>query len=335
MRTRLPYLLAAFLLVAGAADAKTLKLSVRPGKVKKGQETQQCWPAKFPLKEDAEVNRIQIFVKGGSHHVHLYRPYPGVTDYPPKNCPFAIDFSKWQLVAATQSPVLDWQLPPDVGINFKGRQPLLIQTHFVNTESLTVKGRPRAKMYLHTMPRGSAKAFGGALFGQDRTVEVPPGASTVYGRCAMTGTGPTARPMTIMALTGHYHFRGIKFELFRTLADGSMGERIYLSEGYADPIFQQYGSDAPLVLQAGEGLEWRCSYLNNTSETFKFGPNTAMDEHCNFFGFYYPTHEPQEAVDCIRMFGNPAARTDPIEIRCGADGVVCPPNPPPAPAPGN
>jgi hypothetical protein len=58
-----------------------------------------------------------------------------------------------------------------------------------------------------------------------------------------------------------------------------------------------------------------------------------MNEHCNFFGFYYPSHEPQEAVDCIRMFANPANRTDPVEIRCGADGVPCPPNPPPAPAP--
>jgi len=234
---------------------------------------------------------------------------------------------------ASQTPTLDWQLPPGVGIDIGPRQPLLIQTHFVNTQSLAVKGAARAKILLHTMDPGSVQNYAGGLFGQDRTVEVPPGSSTVVGRCAMTGTGENARPMTIMALTGHYHFRGVKFELYRTHADGSLGEEVYHSDGYTDPVFQQYKADNPLVLQAGEGLEWRCSYENNTDQTFKFGPNTAMNEHCNFFGFYYPSHEPQEAVDCIKMFANPAARTDPVEIRCGADGVACPPNPPPAPAP--
>lgn len=332
MRARLPVLLC-LLLFAAHADARTLVLSARSGRVKKGQEKQQCFPVKFPLREEAAVNRIQMFVRGGSHHVHLYRPYPGTAEYPPHNCPFAIDFSKWQLIAATQNPTLDWQLPPGVGINFGPRQPLLIQTHFVNTQALAVKGRARAKMYLHTMDPGSVKEFGGALFGQDRTVEVPPGRSVAYGRCAMTGTGDQARPMTIMALTGHYHFRGVEFDLYRTRADGSLGELVYHHQGYDDPTFQQYPPDNPLVLQAGEGLEWRCTYQNDTDETFKFGPNTAMNEHCNFFGFYYPSHEPQEAVDCIKLFADPTNRTEPVEIRCGADGVPCPPNPPPTPAP--
>jgi hypothetical protein len=157
----------------------------------------------------------------------------------------------------------------------------------------------------------------------------------------MTGTGSTARPMTVMALTGHYHFRGVQFDLFRTTvgtpSDGRCTpetcELVYHHEGYDDPIFQQYPPETPLVLQAGEGLEWHCTYENNTDQTFKFGPNTAMNEHCNFFGFYYPSHEVQEAVDCIRMFADPVNRTNPVEIRCGADGVPCPSNPPPTPAP--
>jgi hypothetical protein len=318
------------LLVGPLAEARTLVLSARVGKVRKGDEKQLCHPVTFPLRQEAAVNRIQMFVRGGSHHVHLYRPYPGTVEYPPRNCPFAIDFSKWQLVAATQNPVLDWELPPGVGINFGPRQPLLIQTHFVNTQALAVKGRARAKMYLHTMPPGTVREYAGALFAQDQTVEVPPGRTTVSGRCAMTGTDDKARPMTIMALTGHYHFRGVQFDVYRTLADGSRGELVYHHEGYEDPTFHQYPADSPLVLEAGEGLEWRCTYQNESDETFRFGPNTERNEHCNLFGFYYPSHEPQEAVDCIRMFADPVNRTEPFEIRCGADGIPCPPNPPPA-----
>ena len=35
------------------------------------------------------------------------------------------------------------------------------------------------------------------------------------------------------------------------------------------------------------------------TETFKFGPNTQKNEHCNLFGFYYPTDDPLEAIDCV------------------------------------
>jgi hypothetical protein len=158
----------------------------------------------------------------------------------------------------------------------------------------------------------------------------------------MTGGAAQNHAMTVMALTGHYHFRGIRFEVWRMLADGTRGELVYLNEGYNDPKFQQYSLDesvAPidggkLVLAPGEGLEWACTWQNDTGQngippqTFKFGPNTQMNEHCNLFGFYYPTDAPQEAVDCIHM-----SRSPDVNVRCGADGVACPPNPPPAPTP--
>jgi hypothetical protein len=102
-----------------------------------------------------------------------------------------------------------------------------------------------------------------------------------------------------MALTGHYHFRGVTFEVYRVHADGAVGELLYEDEGYAEPPFRQYPRDEPLVLRAGEGLEWRCTYENRDLVTYEFGPYTEENEHCNLFGFYYPTATPQEAIDCV------------------------------------
>jgi hypothetical protein len=307
MRAALVLLLALALGLAAAAaihakpDLRPIILSARGGKVKFGVEKQQCHPRTFPRNQDAEINRVEMHVKGGSHHVHLYRPYGGEVVYPPKECPFAVDFSKWQLVAATQNPTLDWQLPPGVAINLGAHQPLMIQTHFVNAQTLSVKGRAKAKIKLHPMDPSHVTAHGGALFGQDRTVRVPPGSSTIKGRCALTGTGADAHDMTIMALTGHYHFRGVRYQVYKVNVDGTLGEQIYDHYGYDDPKFQIYPTEQPLTLRAGEGLEWWCSYENPTSETYEFGANTQRNEHCNLFGFYYPTTTPQEAVDCIHM----------------------------------
>jgi hypothetical protein len=288
-------------------NLRPIILRVSVGRVKKGTEKQSCHPIKFPRSEQTAVDRIEIKVHGGSHHVHLYRPYNGEPVYPTYNCPFAVDFDHWQLVAATQTGALDWRLHPGVGIMFEARQPLMIQTHFVNTGFLDVKGRASAKMRLHPMA-GTPTAYAGAFFGQDRTVLVPPGtganATTLVNRCTITGEGPNARDMTIMAFTGHYHFRGTRFQVYKVHTDGSLDPTpVYDHTGYADPEFKEYPPEAPLVLKAGEGIEWWCTYDNDpvrwNNQTFKFGPNTEMNEHCNLFGFYYPTDTPQEAIDCI------------------------------------
>jgi len=59
----------------------------------------------------------------------------------------------------------------------------------------------------------------------------------------MTGSATDNQEKTVMALTGHYHFRGMRYRIWRTLADGTRGELVYLQDGYADPKFQQYSID--------------------------------------------------------------------------------------------
>src|SRR5262245_46457820 len=83
-------------LVTAGPDLRPINLSVRVGKVKVGDEKQQCWPVKFPRNREIDVSRVQMVLRGGSHHVHLYRPYNGEPVYPTKNCPFAVDFSHWE-----------------------------------------------------------------------------------------------------------------------------------------------------------------------------------------------------------------------------------------------
>jgi hypothetical protein len=285
--------------VAAAPDLRPIVLNASSGRIKLGEEKQLCHRLRIPRRQETEVNRIEMLVKGGSHHVHLYRPYGGPPDWPTHDCPYAVDFNKWQLVSATQNKALDWKLHPGVGILFAPREPVLIQTHFVNVGALTTQGTARAKITLHPADPTTIKMHGGALFAQDRALVVPPGTSTVANRCQLTGDASENRTLTIMAFTGHYHFRGVRFEVQRVRADGSLGEMLYEHDGYDDPSFQQYPVDPALVIHPGEGFEWRCTYQNDSDTTYWFGPNTQMNEHCNLFGFYYPTEVPQEAIDCI------------------------------------
>jgi copper type II ascorbate-dependent monooxygenase-like protein len=284
-----------------ALDLRPIVLTARPGRVPPGEEIQRCHRLRLPRRDTVEIGRVRMFVRGGSHHVHLYRPYNGPPAYPPLDCPFAVDFDHWQLVAATQKALLDWMLPPGVAIQLAGREPLMIQTHFVNGGALSTPGRARARITLDPVDPRTVTAHAGAIFAQDRLLSVPPGRTTVKSRCTVTGDAPDAREMTILAFTGHYHFRGVAFDVYRVGADGALGERVYHHDGYGDPDFTQYKGPDALVLHPGEGIEWWCTYQNDGTETYEFGPNTQRNEHCNLFGFYYPTATPHEAIDCIHL----------------------------------
>jgi len=117
--------LASMLLAASArADTKPPKLrrprsgvqfTVGPVPVERGKEITECTYFKLPRKHDLDVNKVQISVSGGSHHVHLYRPEDPNLDLADGHeaCNFALDFSVWQLILASQNLELTWRLPPE------------------------------------------------------------------------------------------------------------------------------------------------------------------------------------------------------------------------------
>jgi hypothetical protein len=276
-----------------------VQLSITSRPVPVGTEETVCHYLKLPSDVDFDVDRIQISVTGGSHHIHLYRPYDKTLDVPDgfEQCNMAVDFDKWALVVATQLRKTDWELPQGVAFHFRAGEQLLVQTHFVNVGALETIGEGKVLMNLNAADRGSVTDYAGALFGQDRDVDVPP-LSNVTG--SATCTFPN--PITIFAQTGHYHFRGKRFSTYRW-DDGVRGEEIYHHEGYADPKFEIYDpADAPFF-DSGQGLEWECYWENPTINEYKFGPFTDINEHCNLFAFYYPTQSLNESTTCVQKDG--------------------------------
>ena len=265
--------------------------------VEMGKEETGCHYFKLPSDVDLEVNRFQIAVTGGSHHIHLYRPYDSTLDLPDgyEVCNHAVDFDKWELVVATQIRHSDWELPEGVAYHFHAGEQLLMQTHFVNVGSLETVGEGKVLMNLNAADRATISAHAGAIFGQNKDVDVLPHTSpTADAECVF----PEA--LNLMAETGHYHFRGRYFQTFLWNGSGQ-GEKIYDYQGYDDPPFAVH--DPAIVFAAGQGLQWECAWENNTDNEYKFGPFTDTNEHCNWFGFYYPTGAVNEAITCVKKDG--------------------------------
>ncbi|MBI1816803.1 MAG: hypothetical protein HYR72_17630 [Deltaproteobacteria bacterium] len=277
--------------------AKGVQLQVTAAAIPKGKEETSCHYLKLPSDVDFDVNRFQIAVTGGSHHVHLYRPYDSTLNLADgvEVCNTAVDFDKWELVVATQLRHSDWELPEGVAYHFHAGEQLLMQTHFVNVGSLETDGDGKVLMNLNAAAAGSVTAHAGAIFGQDKDVFVAAHSTpTLSAECVFP------KPIVLMAETGHYHFRGRHFWAYRW-DNNMLGDLTYEYVGYDDPPFAVHAP--PLEFAAGQGLQWQCYWENNTDNDFKFGPFTDTNEHCNWFGFYYPTDTDNEAITCVKKDG--------------------------------
>ncbi len=267
--------------------------------VPSGKEETGCHFFKLPSEVDLDVNRFQIAVTGGSHHIHLYRPYDSTVDVPDhyEVCNHAVDFDVFELVVASQLRHSDWELPPGVAYHFRAGEQLLMQTHFVNVGSLETVGEGKVLMNLQAADPGTVTDHAGSIFGQDKDVDVLPHTSpTATAECVFP------KQTVLMAETGHYHFRGRHFSTYLwDYATDTRGDQIYDYEGYDDPPFAVHYPE--IEFDPGQGLQWQCDWVNDTDNEFKFGPFTDTNEHCNWFGFYYPTDSPNEAITCVKLNG--------------------------------
>lgn len=295
------------LALVGDASARKKKAPIRmpkPGRgaqivvgpitVPRGSEITECTYLKLPSKKDLAVNKVKIKVHGGSHHIHLYRPHDRTMSLEDghESCNFALDFDVWQLILGSQSVLLNWKLPDGIAFHFTAREQLAAQTHFVDNGALESPEDGWAIYNLYAMPESKVTSYAGALFGQDKDVVVPAhSVATATTRCVFD------RPVDLLALTGHYHFRGVKFTA--NVWDGEKtGAPLYEYHGYEEPTFRRYAAGEQAQIP---GIEWTCTYENDTDTDFTFGPFTDANEHCNLFAFYYPTFSKQEFMTCVQQ----------------------------------
>jgi len=270
-----------------------VQLKVTSPPVAKGTEETGCHYLKLPSDVDFDVNRIQVAVTGGSHHIHLYRAYDRTLDVPDhyEVCNQAVDFDTWELVVPVQLRQVDWELPVGVAFHFRAGEQLLIQTHFVNVGSLETVGEGHAIMNLQAAAPGTVTDHAGTIFGQDKDVFVP-----AHSQTTQSANCVFSKALNLISETGHYHFRGREFSTF-LWDNGARGDQIYDYVGYSDPPFKLH--DPPLVFAPGEGIQWQCYWENNTDNDYKFGPFTDTNEHCNWFASYYPTDTLDESITCV------------------------------------
>ncbi|MBX9928075.1 MAG: hypothetical protein K2X99_04105 [Gemmatimonadaceae bacterium] len=240
---------------------------------------------------DIYVNRIQMQMRTGSHHLIAYdftsdlpaifRPATGaIRDIRnpdgSQNLLNMIAMPYHLFLAGAQSPTTEYRFPAGVALRVPANARLDLNSHYVNPGRGEITGQ--AEVNLFTVPQSAVQQVAQALFLNNQNITIPAGRDTTI-RTSFTFPART----TILSLTSHMHKRGIRF-VVRMKGGPRDGELLYDTNDWEHPLIKEFAT--PLVLQPGEGLTSEVTYRGDPSKVVRFGL-TSDDEMGIIFGYWY------------------------------------------------
>jgi hypothetical protein len=288
-----------------------------------GTEVQKCYFFTVPGTGTAPIwiSRTDATQNPGSHHFNVFR-VKTVVNLNGNNgdlvdggqCWISSNWADWPLVTNLQesSPghnEVDWKLPDGVAYQFTPGEKLMLQIHYVNATTQQTPGKGKALVNFWNYTGSGTPMELGTVFATNQNIRICPGDMDVKFNttCRFARTGP----VTILGANGHFHSRGVEFDMNAVDANNNpMGSNFYTSMVWNDPPF-----NTALNVQVPQngGVGWTCAYnyekpaaacadptknnctvsdgtCTDASSTccISFGGHVEFQEHCNAFVYYYP-----------------------------------------------
>ncbi len=211
------------------------------------------------------------------------------------SCFVSGNWKDWPLVTNLQNSSPgnnsnDWTLPEGVAHKFMPGEKLMLQIHYVNATTQMTPGNGKGIVNFHSIPASQVTAELGTMFATDQMIKVCPGD---MNRSFETSCRFAKQPVTIIGANGHFHSRGVRFEITPYDSITGAGTPFYTSTTWDDPPFSQKLS-VPVPQDGGFG--WKCTYSMRADQCgdpknnccITFGGKVETQEHCNAFVYYYP-----------------------------------------------
>jgi hypothetical protein len=221
-----------------------LQIDVQPFVVPDSAEVQGNFYLHLPSQVPFDVERIEIAMNQGTHHMNLYR---STVAWPPDSgiarkivfrylegnvdtiaVRYQAEFNATivrnggDMMVEAQVPYLNWSFPklPDgtqSAVHFGANDTLVIENHYVNISSLNGGGS-------QTTPNGMGKVIinlwratsgpvtqASMMFARKTNLYIPAKTDSTFQKDCRFGTGNLNWPIYILGITGHYHSRGKQF----------------------------------------------------------------------------------------------------------------------------
>jgi hypothetical protein len=262
------------------------------------QEVDICLLMKAP-KDDLWINSTEVKLAVGSHHGLLYKTsYEELPETDLKGDPIKLNqivpceagagalFEVTSVIAGSQGRVNASErgvMPDNVATKLPGGSYVVAELHMLNTQDEPLTAC--MKIGLRGIPEEQVEHEAGLFFFYNPWITLAPGES---GAARMAC--PITQDISLKTAVSHMHSRGVGYEA--KWLDGDpfdpdtlMQEMLYTTERWDDPEDQVF--EEPLQLQAGDFIDYTCTYQNDSEDIIAQGLETT-DEMCMFVGIYWP-----------------------------------------------
>jgi hypothetical protein len=280
--------------IAGGGESSTggsppvgesITLTLEPFDVEPGTERQVCKYFNLPADVPFDAVRFHSEMAGTSHHLNVYKflsdPSEPVTaaqaevhDCQPGGEQLAGD-AAYIFGSATPERTVD--MPPGVAFHLVPQQRIILEQHVINATSDVIQGGVSFEMS-KPEDEASIEHHADVIWFANWTFLIPPNQET-------TATNHCTVPydVRVFGLMSHTHALGSHFSIEKW--SGGETEHLYESEDWAHPLYQEH--DPHMLVAAGEGFEWSCTWNNTTGSTV-FPGKSSTDEMCMTFAYAYP-----------------------------------------------
>jgi hypothetical protein len=294
---------------------ETFTVNWGPVTVEPGGENTQCVTVDLGNEAPAKIHEIRNQLGTTSHHLIVYRiddASPDATS--PVDCtPFAGTLSPSMGAAPlmiTQKHDDTLTLPTGVAYSFAAHQRVRLELHFFNSTD-----QPQVAMATSTFAVGTPEQIrdeASFLFIGTPDIELAPRSQATVE--AYFTPPESLAGVKYYAITGHTHALGTDVQVAIAPArDSTDLTPIYAPApfSWSEPPTERH--DPAFELPDGGGFRFHCDYVNTTDVTVGFG-ESATDEMCFFWAYYYPS---QGARMCVHstIAGGP----DGLDVCCPAD----------------
>jgi hypothetical protein len=291
-------------------------LSIGPVMAMPGEENTQCITVHLGNMNSIHVGQIHNVLTAGSHHMIVYRSAETVEQTTPINCvPFTdtLDPTKGSTLMVTQKKDDTLTLPQGVAFTLDPNQMIRLELHYINTGSTPLEITGTTNFV--TMADSQFKYEAGFLFIGDPDISLPPHATSTLGPVFFSMPAQY-QGVNFFAITGHEHQMGTGVTVSTGASSTDPGTSVYDVPGWLWSEPATVVASPPFVLPAQGGFSFTCNWDNTSDQTINFG-ESALDEMCFFWAYYYPSQGSEVCIhsDKVGMGG--------IDVCCPGSSFIC------------
>lgn len=266
------------------SGSRALEIAAPPFTLDAAQEVLKCYFTSLPSDDPIDIQRILSSMNSASHHMILF--FSDAQNRPDgtfEDCD--MQFNGGNTARAfplplylTQESEGSLEMPAGVAMQLRGRQPLMLQLHYLNASKEPMEAKAKLSLV-----RATGSFERASLFATYNTqIAVPPhGSQEVSGACAPP---PGAQ---FFRMTTHAHklmtFARVDRQRGTELAD----ELVYNTD-WEHPETVTWAPPY-LTFAADERLHYACGYQNGGDAVVREGQSAATNEMCMAIGYYFPS----------------------------------------------